>query len=116
MLRDIVTSLISTEPDMSVVGVCDDRADLLSATRRSHPNIVMFELLTDDLAPPYLDLMYAEPRTRLLGLRLDGGSARCYEMRPTRRDVADVSGAGLLALIRGLGGSGDAPVQTLADA
>jgi hypothetical protein len=104
-MRDIVTAIISTEADMSVVGFCDDKSDVLAETRRTGANIVMFELLSEDLAPPYVDLMYAKPRTRVVGLRVDGGSAQCYELRPSRHEVLDVSSNGLLELIRRCGDS-----------
>ena len=105
MMRDIVTAIVSSEGDMSVVGFCDDKSDVLAETRRTGANIVMFELLAEDLAPPYVELMYAKPRTRLVGVRVDGGSAQCYELRPSRHEVLDVSGNGLLDLIRHCGES-----------
>ena len=107
MLCDIIKEVVTSEPDLQIVGQLAARVDLAGAVDQTRADVVVVGLRDHELPGDCLALFHSHPRTRLLGIAADGRRAFLYELRPQRTPLGEVSPAGLIEAIRGAG----APVQ-----
>ena len=107
MLCDIIKEVVTSEPDLQIVGQLAARVDLAGAVDQTRADVVVVGLRDHELPSDCLALFDSHPRTRLLGIAADGRRAFLYELRPQRTPLGEVSPAGLIEAIRGTG----APVQ-----
>jgi DNA-binding NarL/FixJ family response regulator len=102
MLRKTISQIIAVEPDLELVGELEDMR--LVAERQPHVVIVglsvnepMFEARVPEVIRRLLDDL---PRTKVLGLSLDGPSSYVYELQPQKAPIGELSPARLTTVIR----------------
>jgi DNA-binding NarL/FixJ family response regulator len=103
MLRELIEEAVAAQPDMNVVATNPEAGALLSATRETRPDFVLFAVDRDEaegIPAACLDLFTESPRTRALGIEAYRGHAFLYELRPHRTVLGEVGPEDLLAVIR----------------
>lgn len=103
MLGDIVTSIVSGQPDMEVVGDLPYPAELHAVVRDTRADVVMLGLREPELPDGCVGLLETFPWVRVLGVAADGRSAFLYELRPQRQSLGEVSPHELVHVIRAKG-------------
>ena len=128
LVREGVRSLVETEPDLEVVGVCEDYDSLLAAVETEEPDVVVTDIRmpptgTDEgiraaevLRERHPDMgvvvlsQYSEPAYTLAFL--DGGSkGRAYLLKERVSDIGQLAGA-----IREVAGGGSVIDPEVVDA
>jgi DNA-binding NarL/FixJ family response regulator len=100
ILGEIITEVVTDEPDMEVVGAVAGYSDLLPATRATSADTVIIGLDDGELPDVCEELLDERPRIALLGVHSDGRNAFVYALRPRRVPIGDVSPADLVDVIR----------------
>jgi DNA-binding NarL/FixJ family response regulator len=128
LVREGVRTLVETEPDLEVVGVCEDYDALLAAVEAEHPDVVVTDIrmpptgtdegiraaevlraLHPDMGVVVLS-QYSEPAYALAFL--DGGSkGRAYLLKERVSDIGQLAGA-----IREVAGGGSVIDPEVVDA
>lgn len=101
MLREIVKDLLADQAGLDVVDVSGTDADLVEATRRYQPDVVVTTLRELNSPELWERLVGIHPRLRLLTVSEDGRSAWLHGLVPQRIALHDVSPQELLAAILG---------------
>ena len=107
MVCDIITDVVTTQPDMEVVGQLPDRLVLLSTTDQTRADVVVLGLKDSALPTDCEQLFTAHPQIRVLGIAADGRRAFLYELRPQQVSLGEVSPQGLIDAIRAAVGAQD---------
>ena len=107
ILCDIISSVVSHELDMEVVGRLEHRGALSSEARDAAADVVIVGLPDSELPDECLALLAILPHVRILGV-VDGGRAFLDELRLHRTPLGDVSPESLVKAIRMPGWGRDA--------
>jgi len=107
ILCDIISSVVSHELDMEVVGCLGHRGAMGSEARDAEPDVVIVGLPDSELPDECLALLAILPHVRILGV-VDGGQAFLDELRLHRTPLGDVSPESLVKAIRMAGWGRDA--------
>jgi DNA-binding NarL/FixJ family response regulator len=100
MLRDIVKTIVSDQPDMEVVGELGLDDDLSNAAVETGADFVITSFEETGLHPSCTRLLDARSRVKVLAIGGDGRQAFLYELRPRRYAVGELSPDVLAAVIR----------------
>ena len=103
-LADVVRGLVVGQPDIRIARGTIVPDSLLSLDAESLPHVVIVEADGDAIPAVCGALMLARPAIRVLAITADGRDTTCYESRPCRRRLGNVSPVGLLAAIRAAAG------------
>ena len=94
LLRDLLRDSLQRHPGLWIEDD-DGRGGLAAVVRRTRPDAVILAAATPLPVAEIEATLFEHPRTRILVIANRGATAELHEMRPTRRDVADVTPAGL---------------------
>lgn len=100
MLSDIITDIVTSQPDMEMVGTVTDGAAAAVTVSETDADVIVLGLPDAELPSEYAALLSARPQTRLLGVSGDGRRAFLYEVRPHRSALGEVSPEALIDAIR----------------
>lgn len=100
MLSDIITDIVTSQPDMEMVGTVTDGVAAAVTVSETDADVIVLGLPDAELPSEYAALLSARPQTRLLGVSGDGRRAFLYEVRPYRSALGEVSPEALIAAIR----------------
>lgn len=100
MLHDIVTDIVSSQPDMLVAGPPASRDDLARAVRHSSADVVIAGQRGATEPNGYGELLVAFPRLKVLSIAGDGRRTSLHEMRPCTVPLGEVSVDELVEAIR----------------
>jgi DNA-binding NarL/FixJ family response regulator len=100
MLQNIVTDLVTSQPDMVVAGPPADYAALADVVARTQADAVV--VARRDRAAPeeFRRLLFAQPRVKLITIAADGRRATLHELRPVTVALGEVSADELVDAIR----------------
>jgi DNA-binding NarL/FixJ family response regulator len=101
VLRDIIDTTLSAQPDMEVVV----GALRISSSRApgAHPDVVVIGLSDGDVSHAVETLFAQYPHARILGIAGDGRRAYMHELRPHRMSLGELSPEQLVDVIRRAG-------------
>ncbi len=100
MLGEIVTDVVSAQPDMEVVGTLERRASLAEAAADLSADVVIVGLEAAELPVMCEELIISHPQIKVLAVAGDGRGAFLYELRPQTSPLGEVSPQGLVDAIR----------------
>ena len=104
MLREIVESAVSPQPDMQIVGSTPARVVAPGAAPPrmvdADADVVIVGLARAEEARAYDPVLFQRPHLRILAITGDGRGAFLYELRPQAVPIGDVSPQGLVDAIR----------------
>lgn len=112
MLHEIVHDAVDRERDMSIVGECSARDDLVRRLTALRADVAIVGV---EQAGRRQDIGFVEaclralPSLRLLLIARSGREALLYELRPQKTPLGELSREGLIAAIRGQLAPGAAP-------
>jgi hypothetical protein len=101
MLSDILSQIVVSMPDMTLVDRIVDGKDLLAAVRLTRANVVLAERGADDERETYASLLYRRPRLKIIAVAGDGSTGSLYELLPQRIALGELSADALGSAIRG---------------
>jgi DNA-binding NarL/FixJ family response regulator len=104
LMLNILQHVITSQPDMVIVGVVKDD-DLLAAARRTRAEVVIVGLRAKEEADDYTPLLFRRPRLKVLAIADTGKSGSICELRLRRVSLGQISVRTLANAIRG-GASG----------
>ena len=104
MLCDIISEALTGQPDIEVVGGCDERMDLARASAAEDTDVIVLGLQDAEFPEAGVRLFDAHPQLHVLGVAADGRRAFLYELRPHRTALGEVSPQGLVDAIRVVAG------------
>ena len=99
MMREIVATVVGTEPDLVLVGEIDDHEALPARTNRTRPDLVIAGA-NPALARLSRQLLGDYPRLRILEVDVEGRRGYLYELSPRRKKLGELSPKSLLAVAR----------------
>jgi chemotaxis response regulator CheB len=101
ILGEIVSKVISAEPDMALVGVTSAYKDLLPVVRETRADAVIIGLDSSESAqiPDYREL-FDDRTIVLVAVGGDGRDAFACSLQPERAPIGDLSSAALADAIR----------------
>ena len=99
MMREIVATVVGTEPDLELVGELDGPEALPAGTRRTRPDLVIAGA-NPALARLSRQLLGDYPRLRILEVDVEGRRGYLYELSPRRKKLGELSPKSLLAVAR----------------
>lgn len=108
MLRDMLTDIVESQPDMKIVGESDRRSELPDAVEQVHPDIVIVAQTSDVDRHSFDDLLYAAPRLKVLAIVDNNRLGLLYELQPYWTLLGEMSPGSLVAAVRSAG-EGEAP-------
>ena len=100
ILRDMLTDVIETQPDMKIVGNSEQTEDLVGALARTQPDVVIVSALRPLGRRSFDELLYAAPRLKVLAIIDNNRRGVLYEMRPHRSPRGEMFPESLLQAIR----------------
>ncbi len=100
MLRDIVKTIVTDQPDMEVVAELGIDDDVPSVAARTGADFVITSLENSGLHPSCTRLLDAHSRVKVLAIGDDGQHAFLYELQPRRSALGELSPDVLAAVIR----------------
>jgi DNA-binding NarL/FixJ family response regulator len=100
LVAEMVERAVERQGDMALVGTASSLRELVGLARRTKPDVVVVGLHDHDLAPDYLELLFDQPRTRVLGITALDGHAYLYELRPEQVELGEVSPDDVVETIR----------------
>ena len=116
MLRDILSALIVSQPDMTIVGEIGDvdDADALAGTVGSaRPDVVIVGLEQGEPPAVCTQLLSRFPQVKIIAVEARGRSAALWELRPYRTLIGEVSAQALADTIRAATGPDAFAVHTV---
>jgi hypothetical protein len=99
-LADVVKGLVEDQPDIQIAPDTIAPDALLAVHAKDLPHVVIVEADDDGIPAVCGPLLSARPTIRVLAITADGRDTTCYESRPCRRRLGNVSPGGLLTAIR----------------
>jgi DNA-binding NarL/FixJ family response regulator len=99
MLLDIISEIVSSEPDLTVVEKIGEGSDVGAAARRVRADVVVVQQSSDEPQTAEAALL-SEQQFRVIALADDGHRGFLYELRPHRVPLGEISAGGLVAAIR----------------
>jgi DNA-binding NarL/FixJ family response regulator len=100
MLCDIISSTLSGEPDMDVIGEPRDGVDVVRAASHMRVDVLVMGLADSELPGDCVRLFKVQPRIRVLGVAGDGRRVFLYELRPQRTPLGELSPQELVDVVR----------------
>lgn len=102
VLRDIIDTTLSAQPDIEVVtgGATRPAVRVMSV---EHPDVVVIGLGDSERSEAIEDLFGRYPHARVLGIASDGRHAFMHELRPHRVSLGELSPEQLVQVIRRAG-------------
>ena len=101
MLLDILSDIVASEPNMTIVCCVTDSENLLAAAQRTHANVIIVGQSAGDEGQQYIPLLFRRPRIKVVAIAGDGRTGLLYELRPQRIPLSQMSADALLRAIRG---------------
>ena len=101
ILRDILVTILSAEPELEVISASLEAGSLAQAVNAASPDVVVTSLTEPDLPTVGNDLLSAHPHLMLFVVSADGRAAFKYKLHPHRVALGEASPATLLAAVRG---------------
>ena len=100
LLREIVRSILATQPDVDLDPTCVPSSDIASASALARADVL---ILAEDGTPrdDYAPALYAHPRLRLVAISDDRRQAVLYELRPHRSPLGELSAESLIRAVHG---------------
>lgn len=99
ILREILATVLSREPEVEVVGHAVSRADLERLLDEQHVDVAIVGLDDESLPELGLELLGEHPSLTVLGMLAEGRHAFLYELRPHCTPLGAVSTAELATVI-----------------
>jgi DNA-binding NarL/FixJ family response regulator len=100
LVAEMVERAVERQGDMALVGTATSLRELVALARRTKPDVVVVGLHDHDLPRDYLELLFDQPRTRVLGIAAHDGHAYLYELRPEQVELGEVSPDDVVESIR----------------
>jgi hypothetical protein len=99
MLLDIMSEIVGSEPDLTIVEKITEGSDVGAAARRVHADVVIVKQSSETLQTGEVALL-SQNQFRVIALVDDGRQGFLYEFRPHRIPLGEISAGGLVAAIR----------------
>jgi DNA-binding NarL/FixJ family response regulator len=106
MLLDIVSEIVASEPDLTIVGVLTGKANLEEAVRLSHADIVVLQQTSNPAQAGDTAPRLASRPFKVLAISDDGRQGLLYELRAQCTAIGEMSAVDLVAAIRAAAGRG----------
>lgn len=101
LLQDVILDILNRQPDFTVFTIEKGGEEMLAEAVRGDVLDVLITVVRDaDSAAAPVDLLYARPHFRVLGVQSNGRSGVIFSLQPNVVHMADVLPAELLAAIR----------------
>ena len=100
LLQGIVLDMLTRQPDFAVFVIEEGREDLVEAIGTHLLDVLITVVPHAESATPPIELLYARPCLKVLGLQSNGQSAVLFSLRPETSQIAEVSPNQLVATIR----------------
>ena len=102
LMQELLLATISDQPDIEIVGVLEDDAEILQMVEREHPEFLIIALNQSDERPHICDVLLERfPRLRVLALAAERNSSICYWARlDLRSNRIENSEQGILNALR----------------
>jgi AmiR/NasT family two-component response regulator len=100
MLFDIVTEVVTSEPDLAIVGTVHSVDEAGPAARRARADVVVIQQASDREDLGEAVLASARRPVKVITLTDNGRQAFLCELRPHRVALGEMSAGGLVAAIR----------------
>ena len=100
MLQEIIESVVSSQPDMTLTGPVRRMKSVAAAGRRVRADVVILGESQEHIGGTPWQMLNENPRLKIVTISPDGHRATRYEMRPHQVDLDDVSPEGLIHAIR----------------
>lgn len=100
---ELIESFVTQTDDIALFRL-HEYASLSQALRETRADVVLLDTGASDLPAPYVELMRAHARVKLLAIEAGGRRGSLFELRPYRVPLGEVSPERLLEAIRRAGG------------
>ncbi len=101
LLQGIVLDLLARQPDFVVFTIEEGGDETLMEAVSTHLlDVLIIAVPHAETAKPPIELLYAKPRLKVLGLQANGRSAALYYLRLEISSFSEVSPDQLIAAIR----------------
>lgn len=103
LMRELVLATIADQPDIEVVGVVEDPANILEIVGESHPDFLIVNLEKAGNRPEICDLLLDRfPRMKVLALASQQNNSIVYSVsQDIHADRVETSEQGILNALRG---------------
>ena len=103
LMRELVLATISDQPDIEIVGQVDHDAAVRAAVESTAPDFLIVALdSSDQLSKPFVELLVAHPRLKILGIAPNRDATICYWLSmEIRSNRVESSEEGMLGALRG---------------
>lgn len=99
MLLDIISEIVGSEPDLTIVDKIGEGSDVAAAARDARADVVIVKQSSGASHAAEVALL-PEQQFRVIALADDGHQGFLYELRPHRIPLGEISAGGLVAAIR----------------
>lgn len=99
LLCEIVRTT-ATAPDVEFLNGCATREEALELVRAGEARVVVIGRARNGLPDAYRDLLFEQPRTRVIAMRDVGGEAAMYGLELYERRLGDMAISEFLDAIR----------------
>jgi len=103
LMRELVVTTISAQPDIEIVGVLEEESSILGTVEQSHPDVLIVALDRSEDRPHICDVLLERfPQMRILALAAERNSTMFYwaslDIRSNRIENSEES---ILSALRG---------------
>jgi DNA-binding NarL/FixJ family response regulator len=99
MLLDMLTDIVSVQPEMMVTGKMQETTDINSAVRKARADLVILRERAGRQRQNYSKLLRSRPHLRVLSITSDGHRFFLHELRPFRTALGEISPESLVQAI-----------------
>ena len=103
LLEEIIEDAVRASDDVRVTTKTADRRAWAADFERTVPDVVLLGLGEGDRLSDFEEVLYRSPRTRLIGVSIEGRNVQALELAPQATHIGNVSPEELLEVIRKTG-------------
>ncbi len=101
LLRELVLTTISEQPDIEIVGVAQSEEDILKAIEQMRPDFLIIALEDSNQRPPICDFVLdCQPQLRILVIASNDTSMFYWTVMAIRSQSVESSEEGILRALR----------------
>jgi DNA-binding NarL/FixJ family response regulator len=105
LLRDIIRREVAIHGDMEIIGTLAARESINEALLCTGADVVIVGPPRSDDRSSYTDILFQQPRLRLVALFADAREAVLYALSPEPRPIGNVSAEELVSALRSAPGT-----------